>query len=93
LNIGIFETKAHVILTLTSDDLESHIAVNVSSTLTNTTIWFVAALNLTVNVRTDVRTFLPGLLGHLSGDDLKTEQWDAGVIICLGRDADLHMLS
>ena len=31
-------------LTLTSDDLESHILVNVSSTLTNTTIWFVAAL-------------------------------------------------
>jgi len=31
-------------LTLTSDDLESHIVVNVSSTLTNTTIWFVAAL-------------------------------------------------
>ena len=28
-------------LTLTSDDLESHIVVNVSSTLTNTTIWFV----------------------------------------------------
>jgi len=32
-----------VTLTLTSDDLESHIIVNVSSTLTNTTIWFVAA--------------------------------------------------
>jgi len=30
-----------VTLTLTSDDLESHIIVNVSSTLTNTTIWFV----------------------------------------------------
>ena len=63
-------------LTLTSDDLESHIAVNVSSTLTNTTIWFVAALSLVVDVRTyvwtyrrmyvrtDGRTFLPGLLGH-----------------------------
>jgi len=32
-----------VTLTLTSDDLESHIFVNVSSTLT--TIWFVAALS------------------------------------------------
>jgi len=32
-----------VTLTLTSDDHESHIIVNVSSTLTNTTIWFVAA--------------------------------------------------
>jgi len=61
--------------------------VNASSTLTNSTIWFVAALCLIVDVRTDVRTyvrtdvrtdgrtdgrtFLPGLLGHLGGDDLK----------------------
>jgi len=69
LKIVIFETKSHVTLTLTSDDLESHIVVNVSSTLTNTTIWFVAALSLIVDVcqdvRTYVRTFLPGLLGHL----------------------------
>jgi len=43
-------------LTLTSDDLESHIVVNVSSTLTNTTIWFVAALCLIVDVRMDVLT-------------------------------------
>ena len=68
-------------LTLTSDDLESHIIVSVSSTLTNTTIWFVAALSLIVDVRTDVwthgRTFLPGLLGHLSGDDLKSHSWKA----------------
>jgi len=42
--------------TLTSDDLESHIVVNVSSTLRNTTIWFVAALSLIVDVRTYVRT-------------------------------------
>jgi len=40
-------------LTLTLDDLESHIVVNVSSTLTNTTIWFVAALCFIVDVRTD----------------------------------------
>jgi len=64
-----------VTLTLTSNNLESHIVVNVSSTLTNTTIWFVAALCFIVDVRTDVlipgRTFLPGLLGHLSGYDLK----------------------
>jgi len=52
-----------VTLTLTSDDLESHIVVNVSSTLTNITIWFVAALSLIVDVRTytdvstDVRTY------------------------------------
>jgi len=56
-------------LTLTSDELESHIVVNESSTLTNTTIWFVVALSLIVDVRTDIRmerwTFLPGLLGHL----------------------------
>jgi len=51
-------------LTLTSDDLERHIIVNVSSTLTNSTVWFVAALGLIVDVRTDGRTFLPGLLGH-----------------------------
>jgi len=37
---------------MTSDDLESHIVVNVSSTLTNTTIWFVAALCFIVDVRT-----------------------------------------
>jgi len=72
-------------LTQTSDDLESHIVMNVSSTLTNTTIWFVAALCFIVDVRTyacthvrmdgrtDGWTFFPGLLGHLSGDgdDLK----------------------
>jgi len=40
-------------LTLTSDDLESDIVVNDSSTLTSTTIWFVAALSLIVDVRTD----------------------------------------
>jgi len=45
-------------LTLTSDDLESRIIVNVSSTLTNTTIWFVAALSLIVDVYTDVRTYI-----------------------------------
>jgi len=39
-------------LTLTSDDLESHIVVNVSSTLTN-----VAALCLIVDVRTDGRFY------------------------------------
>jgi len=42
-------------------------------------------------IRTDGRTFLPGLLRHLSGDYLKTEWWDAGVVICLGQGADLHM--
>jgi len=40
-------------LTLTSDDLEGDIVVNDSSTLTNITIWFVAALSLIVDVRTD----------------------------------------
>jgi len=42
--------------TLTSDDLESHIVVNVSSTVTNTTIWFVAALCFIVDVQTYGRT-------------------------------------
>jgi len=49
-----------VTLTLTSDELESHIAMNVSSTLTNTTnttIWFVAALSLWMYVYTDGRTY------------------------------------
>jgi len=50
LKIIIFETKSHVTLTVTSDDLESHIVVNASSTLTNTSIWFVAALSLIVDV-------------------------------------------
>ena len=61
-------------LTLTLDDLESHIIVNVSLTLKiplcgcivfdcgRTDIW---------TDHTDGRTFLPWLLGHLSGDDLK----------------------
>jgi len=65
-------------LTLTSDDLESHIVVNDSSTLTNATIWFVATLCFIVDVRTYVctdvrsegRTFLPDLLGHLLGDEM-----------------------
>jgi len=78
-----------VTVTLTSDDLDSDIVVNDSSTLTNTTILFVAALNVIVDVqthirmyvRTDGRTFLPGLLGHLGGDDLKTEWWDAGMVV------------
>jgi len=48
--------KCHVTLTLTSDDLESHINVNVSSTLTNTTIWFMAALSVIEDVRTYIRT-------------------------------------
>ena len=53
MKIDIFETfKSHVTLTLTSDDLESHIIVNVSSTLTNTTIWFADALCFIVDVRT-----------------------------------------
>jgi len=58
LKIVIFETKSHVTLTLTSDDLESDIVMNDSSTLTNTTIWFVAGLSLImiVDVRMYVRT-------------------------------------
>ena len=67
MKIVIFETKSY--MTLTSDDLESDIIVNDSSTLTNTIIWFVAALSLIVDVqmyrRTDGRTFLLGLLGYL----------------------------
>jgi len=72
-----------VTLTLTLDDLESHIIVNVSSTLITTTIWFVAALSLIVDVRTDRRmygrTFLPGLLGHLRRWPKKLG-WLGGVI-------------
>ena len=53
-NCHFLNFKTHVTLTLTSDDLESHIVVNVSSTLTNTTICFVAALCFIVDVRTYV---------------------------------------
>jgi len=53
LKIIIFEILSHVTLTLTSDNLESHIILNVSLTLTNTTIWFVAALRLIVGVQVD----------------------------------------
>jgi len=56
LKIVIFETMSHVTLTLTSDDLESHIVVSVSSTLTNATIWFEAALCFIEDVWTDVHT-------------------------------------
>jgi len=52
--IVIFATL--MTLTLTSNDLESHIIMNVLLTLTNTTIWFVAALCFIVDVRTYVRT-------------------------------------
>jgi len=52
-NRHFWNFKTHnMTLTLTSDDLESHIVVNDSSTLTNTNIWFVAALSLIVDVRT-----------------------------------------
>ena len=56
-----------------------------TSSNTQCTIWFVAALSLIVDVRTyvrtyvwtdgrtDGRTFLPGLLGHPRGDDLKSK--------------------
>jgi len=44
--------KFHKTLILTSDDLESDTVINDTSTLTNTTIWFVAALSLIVDGRT-----------------------------------------
>jgi len=68
LKIIIFETKSQVTMTLTLDDLESHIVVNVSSTLTTTTIWFVAALSLIVDVRTDGHFYWVYYV--ISGDDL-----------------------
>jgi len=55
-NRHFWNFKSHVTLTLTLDDPESHVIVNVPSTLTNSTIWFVAALCLIVDVRTYVRT-------------------------------------
>jgi len=45
-------------LDLTSDDLESHIIVNVLSTLTNATIWFVHGCIVFHCGRTDVRTYV-----------------------------------
>jgi len=52
-NRHFWNFKSHVTLTLTSNDLESHIVVNVSLTLTNNTIWLVAALSLIVDVCMD----------------------------------------
>jgi len=71
-----------VTLTLTWNDLESDIIVNDSSTLTNTTIWFVAALSLWTYVRMYGRTVLPGLFGHLGGYDLKIRK--TVVCVCYG---------
>ena len=56
-NHHFWNFKSHVTLTLTSDDLESHIIMNVSSTLTNITIWFVAALCFIADVQTDGRMY------------------------------------
>ena len=62
-NRHFWNFKTHVTLTLTLDDLESHIIVNVSSTLTNTTVWFVAALCFIVDERTYGRTdFFTGFI-------------------------------
>jgi len=55
-NRHFWNFKSHITLTLTSDDLENHIVMNVSLTLTNTTIWFVAAMCFIVDVWTDVLT-------------------------------------
>ena len=49
-NRHFWNFKSHVTLTLTSDDLESRMVVNVSSTPTNNSIWFVAVLSLIVDV-------------------------------------------
>jgi len=60
-------------LTMNSDDLESHIVVNDSSTLTNTTVWFVVAL-FHCGHTYGWRTFLPGLLGHL-------RRWPKNIVV------------
>jgi len=54
-------------MTLTPDDLESHIVVNVSSHLNK---YHYLVCGCIVDVQMDRRTLLPGLLGHFSGDDL-----------------------
>jgi len=56
-NRHFWNFKFHVTLTRTSDDLKSHSVINVSSTLTNTTIWSVAPLSFIVDVRTYGRTY------------------------------------
>jgi len=79
LKIVIFETKSHVALTLTSDDLESReclIDLNKYHYLVCGCIEFDCGhtdvrMYGSTYVRTEGWTFLPGLLGHLSGDDLK----------------------
>jgi len=57
-NRHFWNFKSHVTMTLTSDDFESDIVVNDSSTLTNTIIRFVAALSLIVDVRMYGRTYV-----------------------------------
>ena len=65
-------------LILTSDDLKSHTVVNVSSTLTNTTIWFVAELCFIVDVRTyvcmDIRTDI--FTGFIRSSLMKAQVWN-----------------
>ena len=71
MKIVIFETKSHVTLTLTSDDLKSHIIEclfdpNKYHYLVFGCIEFDCGRTyVQTDVRTDGWTFLPGLLGHL----------------------------
>jgi len=59
-----------VTLTLTSDDLESDIIVNDSLTLTNTTVWFVDALSLIVDVWMYFETADTAMAWNIFGLDL-----------------------
>jgi len=66
------------------------VVVNVSSTLTNTTNWFAAALFHCG--RTDAwKDVLPGLLGYLSGDDLKEVDNNKKSPIILVKDGDYSL--
>ena len=89
-NHHFWNFKYHVTL----DDLESDIIVNDSSTLTNTTIWFVAALSLIVDVWTDVRTdIFTGFIRSSVRRWPKNEHWGSSMVICLEQGVnDLHMV-
>ena len=56
--IGHFRNfEGPVTLTLTSDDLESHVVAHVLSTSTNIAYWLVATLRLTVDGQMDGHVF------------------------------------
>ena len=59
-HFGNFEGS--VTLTLTSDDIESHIVAHVLLTSANITYWLVATLRLILDGRTDMFSIMVGII-------------------------------